>query len=94
MGQNQEEGWKGGQERLQNMFADQVGKAMLHQDIFENPYGAPWPTEPPNPQQQKKKFQKPRKPRLSPKANVRSPKVNVRSSKVNARSPKVNIKYF
>ena len=63
-------------------------------DIFENPYGAPRPTESQNPQQQKKKFQKSRKPRLSPKVNVRSPKVNVRSPKVNVLSPKVNVKYF
>ena len=52
------------------------------------------PTGPKTPQQQKKKFPKNRKPRLSPKVNVRSPKVNVCSPKVNARSPKVNVKYF
>ena len=63
-------------------------------DIFENPYEAPDPRSHKTPQQQKKKFQKTRKPRLSPKVNVRSPKVNVRSPKVNVLSPKVNIKYL
>ena len=43
--------------------------------IFENPYGALRPTESQNPQAtNKKKFQKTRKPRLSPKVNARSPK--------------------
>ena len=55
-------------------------------DIFENPYGAPRPTESPNPSATKK-IQKPRKPRNIPKSNVLSPKVNVLSRKV-------NVKYF
>ena len=63
-----------------------VGAGAL--DIFENPYGTPRPTEPQNPPAtKKKKFQKPRKPRLSPKVDARSPKVD-------ARSPKVDVKYF
>ena len=48
----------------------------------ENPYGAPRPTESPNPPATKKELQKIRKPRLSPKVNVRSPKVKARSPKV------------
>ena len=57
-------------------------------DIFENPTGAPDPRSPKTPQQQKKKFQKTRKPRLSPKVDARSPKVDARSPKVDARSLK------
>ena len=56
-------------------------------DIFENPYGPPDPWSPKTPSNNKKKFQKLRKPRSSPKVNVCSPKVNVLS-------PKVNVKYF
>ena len=47
-------------------------------DIFENPHGPPDPRSPKTPQRQKNKFQKTRKPRLSPKVNVRSPKVNAK----------------
>ena len=54
---------------------------------FRNPYRAPRPTETQNPPAAKKKIQKTRKPRLSPKINARSPKVNVLS-------PKENVKYF
>ena len=46
--------------------------------IFENPYGAPRPTESENPPATKKEIPKTRKPRLSPKINARSPKVNVK----------------
>ena len=56
-------------------------------DIFENPYGAPRPTESQNPPATKKEIPKNPKTPIIPKSNVRSPKVN-------ARSPKVNIKYF
>ena len=56
-------------------------------DLFENPLqGPPRPTESQNPPATKKKFQKNRKPRLSPKVNVLSPKVNVLSPKVNVLS--------
>ena len=63
-------------------------------DIFENPYGAPRPTESQNPLATKKYIPKTPKAPIIPKVNVRSPKVNVRSPKVNALSPKVNVKYF
>ena len=56
----------------------------------------PNPRSPKTPQQllQKEKFQKARKPRLSPKVHARSPRVNARSPKANALSPKVSVKYF
>ena len=55
---------------------------------FRKPYGPPDPRSPKiPPATKKKKIQKTRKPRLSPKVNARSPKVN-------ARSLKVNVKYF
>ena len=54
----------------------------------KTPTGPPDPRSPKTPQQQKKKFQKPRK------VDARSPKVDARSPKVDARSPKVNVKYF
>ena len=58
-------------------------------DILENPQRGPPTHGVPKPPSNKKvgKFQKSRKPRLSPKVNARSPKVNVHS-------PKVNVKYF
>ena len=57
-------------------------------DIFENPYGAPRPTESQNPPATKRKNSKnPEDPELYPKVNVLSPKVK-------PRSPKVNVKYF
>ena len=54
-------------------------------DIFENPYGAPRPTESENPPATKKENPKNPKTRLSPKVDARSPKVDARSPKVDAR---------
>ena len=51
---------------------------------FRKPLRAPRPTGSQNPPATKNKFQKSRKPRLSPKVDARSPKVDARSPKVNA----------
>ena len=61
---------------------------MINGQIFsKTPTGPPDPLSPKTPQQQKKKVQKTRKPRLSPKVNARSPKSKRSFLKVNARTP-------
>ena len=54
-------------------------KLLIAPMACHHPYGPPDLRSPKTPsKQKKKKFQKPRKHRLSPKVNVRSPKVNVK----------------
>ena len=78
-----------GQELHQNIFGDQEVRYFRKPLRGPPTHGAPKP-----PSNKKRKFQKTRKPRLSPKIKVCSPKVNACSQKVNVLSPKVNVKYF
>ena len=69
-------------------------------DIFETPMGPPDPQSPKPPEQQKKKFQKPKNLReslVSPKVNVISPEVLSEQEKTHAHSfvlrPELRIQY-